>query len=800
MNGCRRTARFAFVLCLALLGAASTRAQVKPLELYVSPLGDDNASGAKDAPLATLARAQARVREYLKTGPPAAPVRVVLRGGMHFLKTPLIFSAEDSGSEAAPVIYASYPGETAVISGAAVIRDWTPGSINGRPCWVADVPGVRAGNWNFRELFIGEVSRPRTRLPKAGFFRFDETNPPDKWDAPASAYKFSKGDLKNWANLGDIDLVMLNRALDGHCKVAGIDEAAGVVRFAPRAALSLTDSRNLPARYYIENVKEALSEPGQWHLDRPAGKLYYLPLPGERPEDTVAYAPRLQTLVNLVGSDDAPVSNIRFERLAFRHAESARRAPADFGAHLIPGAVGLIGSRDCAFFGCQFSDIGGYAAEVGEGSDGNRFIACRFDDLGAGAVRINSGSQHTTVADCTILHGGRIWLATPAVLIQDSPRNRILHNEIGDLFTTAISSGWTRGYGPTHTYDNRIEHNRIHDVGRGVLDDISGIRTLGAQAGSVIRANVIHDVENYAGGGYGICADEGSAYLTIEGNLVYRTKRAGFQQRYGRDNIVRNNIFALAGRDQLARSFSERINSFSFERNIVYLGPQTTLFQGLWDDGNFMMRDNIYWSEDGDEPDFLGHSLAQWQRMGRDLRSIVADPLFNNPDQGDFLIRGQSPALKMGFRPIDPILSGPRRLDPAKVALEKWPRTEEPPRPIIEGRLEDVDHQGAQGKERFQKGLRLRPEQPREVIYHLWNCGQAPASGDVRFRILPPEAARIAGDVTFHYNLKPNEKALTRIKVIGVAGGENRNCRLVVIPHGPGLPATSLTFGPLQPR
>src|SRR5262249_56337577 len=36
-----------------------------------------------------------------------------------------------------------------------------------------------------------------------------------------------------------------------------------------------------PARYWVENVFEALDAPGQWYLDRPQGRLYYLPMPGE---------------------------------------------------------------------------------------------------------------------------------------------------------------------------------------------------------------------------------------------------------------------------------------------------------------------------------------------------------------------------------------------------------------------------------------------------------------------------------------------------------------------------------------
>ncbi len=45
------------------------------------------------------------------------------------------------------------------------------------------------------------------------------------------------------------------------------------------------------------NVKEALSEPGEWYLDRPTGMLTYLPYARRETRATVVVAPRLEQLV-----------------------------------------------------------------------------------------------------------------------------------------------------------------------------------------------------------------------------------------------------------------------------------------------------------------------------------------------------------------------------------------------------------------------------------------------------------------------------------------------------------------------
>ena len=55
-------------------------------------------------------------------------------------------------------------------------------------------------------------------------------------------------------------------------------------------------------------------------------------------------------------------------------------------------------------------------------------------------------------------------------------------------------------------------------------------------------------------------------------------------------------------------------------------------------------------------------SLEEWQeKRGQDKHSMVADPLFAAPEQGDFSLKPDSPARTLGFQPIDVSRVGPRK-------------------------------------------------------------------------------------------------------------------------------------------
>lgn len=648
------------------------------LTLYVSPSGNDDWSGllsesnadGTDGPLATLRRARDAVRERKGGDGLAGPVNVVLRGGFHLLSEPLSFSPADSGTSDCPITYQSWPGEKPVISGGQAIENWeaddSPQSRNrceGK-LWRARLPELESGGkWQFNQLFIDGNRRTRARVPNKGeFLRTDGPLQPGS----SRGFFLHQGDLQPWENLREAIVVVYHSWETSIHHIRRLDIENGILELHEAAPWGMGRWER-QQRYYVENVFEELDEPGEWYLDRASGTVYYYPLPGERKEDICAIAPRVNSTLIAFEADASQgeaIEHIHFRGLAFEHTNSELQRLRNPGQGEIyqPGLIMATGLRNASFEKCTVAHTGAHAIWLSSGCEDVRIAECHLRDLGGGGVYIGGGwGQHESavtqriVVDNNFIHdGSHMFHGAHGVWIGKSSYNAVTHNEISNFDYSGISCGWSWGFQPSSAHHNQLDFNHIHHLGNGDgLGDMGGIYTLGISPGTTERYNHIHHVYNYAhvSHGSGVYPDEGSSEILIENNVVYRVRTCPLFQHYGKDNIVRNNVLAFGGKGQMQRCREDKPCHYIAEGNIVYADiPQ--MLGGVWKSGDWKVGRNVYWSTTG-PPEFAGMDFPTWQIKGKDEGSIVADPLFIDPQNGDFRLKPESPALALGFKPID---------------------------------------------------------------------------------------------------------------------------------------------------
>jgi parallel beta-helix repeat protein len=383
-------------------------------------------------------------------------------------------------------------------------------------------------------------------------------------------------------------------------------------------------------------------------------------------------------LVVIKGQSDKPVHHIKCDGIEFAHTDwtLAPNGYADTQAAVaVKGDVHAEFAEDISVQNCRFAHLAGYGLDLGKGCKRFSVVGNEFVDLGGGGIRIGESARPRSLSEENNTHSvtdnhlhelGRVYAPAVGIFIMHSGTNRVAHNHIHDLYYTAISVGWNWGYQETPCRENTIEFNHLHDIGKSLLSDMGAIYTLGIQHGTVLRNNLIHDVNAFTYGGWGLYTDEGSTDILLENNVVYRCKSAGFHQHYGRENVLRNNIFALNRENQLMRTRPEPHTSFIFTNNIVYF-DSGNLLGSNWSNDHYLIDYNDYYdTRAGNDPakmKFAGESFAQWRARGHDQHSIVADPMFVAPEKSDFRLKPESPALKMGFKPIDLSTVGVRAPD-----------------------------------------------------------------------------------------------------------------------------------------
>ena len=611
------------------------------------------------------------------------PITVYLAKGEYEVPRTLEFTNAISN-----VVFASATGnaEDVVISGGRKIEGFEEGVLNGRVCVKVHLPEVKEGTLSVTDLYVNGERAELSRFPEDGWLKFAEAeNKGIYLDDISKWVRLDMDDVKELSaeEIRNARLTYLHYWVDEHTNVEDYDEKTGKLTMTEHSRFGITGEMT-ESVYYFENIRRTCKHPGEWYLDRTEGMLYYFLRENETLANLEVRIPRVSYVANLRGTADCPIRNITFKNVTFAYTSGEHESRNDQGLKVASdaqavseakGAVNMEYAENCGFDGCRFVNYGLHGVNVENGCSHIEIKHCTFYDGGAGGVIIsgsdasgdvNDRTHSNEISNCHIYHCGRRHMAACGILVKHSYDNKIVHNDIHDLYYSGISVGWVWGYKESVTRDNYIAYNHIYDLGKKVLSDMGGIYLLGSQPGTIVENNLIHDIYAREYGGWALYTDEGSAFIRLENNICYRCSDNCYHQHYGRMNVVKNNIFAFAGKELCRVTWGEQHLSVIFENNILI--TDGCLAYGLLsrehvDNGTVATGGNIIWSVTDEETDVVQYcgrrlKLAEAKELGLEQGSIYANPMCKDIAGLNFTLSDISPAYALGFRKIDTLQIG----------------------------------------------------------------------------------------------------------------------------------------------
>jgi len=629
--------------------------------VHVAPNGNDRGRGTKNDPLATLRAG----RNALRRAASGKPKRLVVHGGTYY-DVRLRLGPEDSGLhiEAAP-------NDSPLLVGGRRVTGWRK---HGPRFWRAALPGVKAGRWDFRHLLVNGAFAPRARLPHEGHFSHKSV-----WDVPLVAdgirthwqqeptpdelthMVVRKGDLPRTLDLRNAEFSVCHWSDDSIVHARRVDWKTGTVTFAspclypPGTTLQRSERMSW---YSVANVREGMTEPGRWYLDRSRGWLVYWPRPDEDMASVEIVAPTTRALLEVARRAGRPVQDVTIRGLRFTGA-TTKAESAMWGAWRLDGAVTVIGAatnirlRDLSFDRVAGTGIRARPSP-GRGyprPDPQRVISglqierCRFTQCGGAAVY--AWGDECRISDCVIRQPGADCIGAVAVCVEGS-RCAVVHNDIADCPYVGIAAGGA---------DGRIAHNRVRNY-MMAGDDGGAVYIYGKSKRYRCYKNIAYhgSTHNLAIAYY---CDERS-----EGHLIRDNVAIGapwpIHIHNALNHIIRNNILLANGPCKITFMRSKAI---TFDRNVVSAGEDIHVHM-IPEVGVASMRGNIFFSRRGKAClgwlTESGYDPTSIEPLSADSGNVTADPRLKGVNTEDFGFRRGSPAQKLCIRAVDVSRAGTR--------------------------------------------------------------------------------------------------------------------------------------------
>ncbi len=520
------------------------------MRLYVSPAGNDANDGTIENPLQTFEGTRKAVKA-IRRAHPAKKVTVYFKGGIYPMEKAVILTADDSGSEQAPVVYRSMKGETPIFTGGKTLKQWI------KPKETLEfeslMPAVRekifvtdlasAGISDFGdptvagrrpELLCNGHLQTLARWPNKGFVKAGKVKGATVLPATYIAVRGTKEGIfeymdayqDRWAMEEDIRLggYWYWDWSDQFQKVERWDADTRTVTIAePFHGYGYKDS----LRYFGLNLFCEMDQPGEWYLSRSTGKLYWYPPEGIDPNNAEVSLTCFKDPFMVELKD---CSYIRLEGLTFREGRGS-------AVRIEKGARNLLS-------GCRMDQFGRDGVHITGGTN-HGASGCYLSNLGHGGFKIDGGDRKTLTpcyhfVEHTIVENFSLFQRTyePAVLLQGCGI-RIANNRFVNSSSSAMRLDGN---------DFIIEYNEVSRV-VNESDDQGGIDIWNnpSYRGRIVRYNRWSDISGGTRhGAAGIRFDDMISGMQVYGNLFERCGAGhfgGVQIHGGKDNRIENNVF-----------------------------------------------------------------------------------------------------------------------------------------------------------------------------------------------------------------------------------------------------------------
>lgn len=569
------------VWCALVLAAASILTMVVPVnaaqssEIFVDPLSDGG-DGSFSKPYKTLEEARDAVRKRDKS----KKMTVYLRGGNYNLNDIFKLSQEDSGEAGAPVVWEAYNNETVNITGGARLKmsDFQVAknsaidkSVDGKVMvcnlkqkgidgydmlhitghaqhyllefgLITDGDTVDFGTANPEIIFDGTTVGRLAQYPNDGYMTIDkvlyEGDRPARWGETEDSYMYVPPEerhnpphppvftttderISHWTNAKDA-------WVKGYWYYDWSDQSMRVDKVDPeKGSITPKDPSGYSAkagqRFFIFNLLEELDVPGEWYYDKSTGDLYVYPTNAD-PESELLLSFSSNNIIEIDGAEYITLKNLNI-------------------AGTRNSGIVCTNCKNVDILYCEISNISGDSGIKYTGAKDCRIIGCHVYNVGAKCIDLQGGKTVTLepgnnlIENCWLHNFGRLLKTYAGGIKMTGVANTARNNLIYDGDHLAINLGGN---------DHIVENNDIHSVLKEAAD--MGAIYMGrkmAARGTVIRNNAIHDLvsDSNAEGQYAVYLDDQQCGYTVCNNIIFNTGEGVFING-GRDNTVRNNIFA----------------------------------------------------------------------------------------------------------------------------------------------------------------------------------------------------------------------------------------------------------------